>query len=186
VQSESAPGSGDVRPMPTDVERALAEQLDLQEVLADPTLHVYRNVVSAPLRAELHGPAQDASALPSYFEAAGSVSLAGSPPVLTDHSGYSTAEGVVNADTTVYVANDESSRWSLSVNGHNVPRTTGFGWANAFHVPEAGNGALRFDTPITRYLLLLVQVALWVLLVRVLWRGRRAERLAAMPIVDAP
>ena len=113
VQSESAPHSGDVRPLPTDVERALAEQLDLQEVLADPTLHVYRNVVSAPIRAELNGPAAEASALPSYFEAAGGVSLAGSPPLLTDHSGYTTAQGAVNTDSTVYVAN-ASSRWSLS------------------------------------------------------------------------
>ncbi|HEX4821811.1 MAG TPA: glycosyltransferase family 2 protein [Acidimicrobiales bacterium] len=186
LQSESAPGSGDVRPLPTDIERALAEQLDLQEVLADPTLHVYRNVVSAPIRAELQGPAVDASALPSYFDAAGSVSLAGSPPVLTDHSGYSSAKGPVTSDSTIHVANEASSRWSLSVNGHNVARTTSFGWANAFHVSEAGNATLRFNTPITRYGLLLVQLALWVLLMRMLWRGRRADRLASIPIVDAP
>jgi len=186
VQSESAPDSGDVRPLPADVERALAEQLDLQEVLTDPTLHVYRNVVSAPIRAELSGPAAEASAQPSYFDAAGSVSLAGSPPLLTDHSGYTTAKGAVNADSTVYVANASSSRWSLSVGGHNVPRTTGFGWANAFHVGDAGTATLRFNTPITRYALLLVQLALWVLLIRTLWRGRRADRIAAQPIVDAP
>jgi hypothetical protein len=182
VQAESAPGSGDVRPMPTEIERALAEQLDLQEVLADPTLHVYRNVVSAPIRTELHGPAVDASALPSYFDAAGSVSLAGSPPLLTDHSGYTTAKGSVNVDSTVYVANESSSRWSLSVNGHDMPRTTGFGWANAFHVGEAGNATLKFSTPITRYALLLVQLALWVLLIRWLWRARRADRAATGPV----
>jgi len=179
VQAESAPGSGDIRPLPTEIERALAEQLDLQEVLAYPTLHVYRNVVSAPLRAELHSPAIEASAQPSYFDAAGSVSLAGSPPLLTDHSGYTTAKGAVNANSTVYVANDASSRWSLSVDGHNVPRTTGFGWANVFHVGDAGNATLRFNTPITRYGLLVVQLALWVLLIRALWRGRRDDHASA-------
>jgi hypothetical protein len=184
VQAESAPGSDDVRPLPTEIERALAEQLDLQEVVTDPTLHVYRNVVSAPIRTELRGPAVDASAVPSYFDGAGSVSLAGSPPLLTDHSGYTTANGSVNADSTVYVAND-SSRWSLSVNGHDAPRTTGFGWANAFHVGETGNATLRFNTPITRYGLLLVQLALWVLLIRALWRGRGADR-AAMRAPEEP
>jgi hypothetical protein len=92
----------------------------------------------------------------------------------------------VNANSTVYVANDASSRWSLSVDGHDAARSTGFGWANAFHVDAAGNATLRFNTPITRYALLLVQVALWVLLIRALWRGRREDRIAAQPIVDAP
>ena len=183
VQGEAAPSSGDVRPLPATVERALAEQLDLQAVLIDPALHVYRNVAAAPIRTELHGNAVDASASPSYFDAAGSVSIAGGPPLLTDHSGYAYAKGAVNGGSTIYLANESSSHWSLSVNGHDAPRTTAFGFGNTFQIADSGIATLRFKTPITRYLALLLQVAIWVFVLRRLsrwWRDDRREHRRAL------
>ena len=188
VQAEIAPGSGDVRPLPAAVERSLAEQLDLQEVLVDPTLQVYRNVAAAPIRTELRGNAVDASTQPSFVDGAGSVSIAGSPPLLTDHSGYGFAKGAVNAGSTMYLADESSSHWSLSVGGHDAPRYTAFGWANAFQVRDSGIATLRFKTPITRYALLAVQVALWAFVIHRLWiwrRNERAERRARRNEVEA-
>jgi hypothetical protein len=176
VQTASAPETGDVRPVPSAVERALAEQLDLQEVLVDPTLHVYRNVASAPIRTELRGTAVDASTQSPFFDVAGDVDLTGSPPLLTDHTGYGYAKGAVNAGSTVYLAADASSHWSLSVDGHAAPRRSAFGWANAFRIDASGVATLRYKTPITRYALLLLQVAIWVFVLRLWWRWWRAER----------
>jgi hypothetical protein len=180
VAGASAPGSGDVRPLPADVERALAEQLDLQEVLDDPNLHVYRNVSWAPTRAELKGAAADAASQSPFFDAAATTDLSGAPPLLTDHSGYASAKGHVNAGSTVYLANESSSHWSLTVDGRDAPRTKAFGWANQFRVDQAGNASLHFSTPISRYVLLLVQVGLWVFVIRQL----RRPRTAVQPILD--
>jgi hypothetical protein len=176
VPGESAPGTGDPRPMPADIERALGEQLDLEVVLSDPNLHVYRNVSWAPIRTELRGPAVDASTRFPFFDAAAAVDLAGSPPLLTTHSGYATAKGSVNAGSVMYLANASSPRWSVTVNGRDAPRSKAFGWANSFRIDEAGSATLRFNTPVSRYGLLAVQVGLWLFALRKLWRWRREAR----------
>jgi hypothetical protein len=162
--------------LPRDVERALAEQLDLEAVLVDPNLHVYRNASWAPIRTELKGAAIDAATNSLFFDAAAAVELSGSPPLLTDRSGYATAQGTVNAGSVAYLADASSSRWSLSVNGHDAPRAKAFGWANQFRIDEGGSATLRFNTPITRYALLAFQVALWTLAIRRLLTWRKEER----------
>ncbi|MEY2458993.1 MAG: hypothetical protein QOG30_823 [Acidimicrobiaceae bacterium] len=178
VQGESAPSSGDARLLPGDVERALGEQLDLQEVLADPHLHVYRNVSWAPIRTELQGPAVDAASTSPFFDAAAATDLTGSPPVLTDHSSYATAKGSVNAGSTIYLADASSPNWTLTVDGHDASRTKAFGWANEFRVDQGGVATLHFKTPISRYVLLAIQVGLWVIAIRRLRVWRAQERTA--------
>jgi hypothetical protein len=96
--------------------------------------------------------------------------------VLTDHSGYATAKGAVNAGSVIYLADASSPRWSLTVNGRDAARTKAFGWANQFRVDQAGSATLRFSTPISRYALLAVQVLLWVIAIRRLRRWRTQER----------
>jgi hypothetical protein len=178
VAGESAPSSGDARPLPRDVERALGEQLDLQEVLADPHLHVYRNVSWAPIRTELKGAAVEAASNAPFFDAAAATDLTGSPAVLTDHSKYATAKGSVNPGSTIYLANAASPNWSLTVNGHDAARTKAFGWANEFRVDQGGTATLHFQTPITRYALLAIQAALWIVAIRRLRQWRSQERAA--------
>ena len=53
VQTSAAPDSEPVHPVPPAIDRSLAEQLDLQEVLADPHVQVYRNEAWAPIRTAL-------------------------------------------------------------------------------------------------------------------------------------
>jgi hypothetical protein len=177
VAGQSAPGSGDRRPLPQGVERALAEQLDLQEVLGDPELHVYRNVSWAPVRAAVSGPALDAvQRSAAFFDSAATADLSSSPPALTDHSGHARAEGPVDKDSTVYLAAASSGNWSLHVAGADMPRTKAFGWANSWTVDRSGVATLSFKTPITRYGLLALQVILTVYALRRLWRWRAEER----------
>jgi len=175
VAGASAPGSDDNRPLPADVERSLAEQLDLQEVLADPHLHVYRNLSWAPIRAELKGAAVNAASQSPFFDAAAATDLTGSAPLLTDHSGYAGAKGHVNAGSTAYLAEASSPNWSLTVDGRAAPRSKAFGWANQFRVDQAGTATLHFDTPLSRYVMLLIQIALWTAAIRLLLRWRSAS-----------
>jgi hypothetical protein len=178
VAGESAPSSGDVRELPAAVERALGEQLDLQEVLADPHLHVYRNASWAPIRTVLQGSAVDAASKSPYFDSAAAADMSRLPPALTEHSGYATASGKVDGGSVLYLANASSARWSMAVNGRVVPRSKAFGWANQFQIDQGGSAKLHFNTPISRYGLLFIQVALWAFALRRLWRWRSQERAA--------
>jgi hypothetical protein len=179
VQTAAAPSGQPTQPVPPAIDRSLAEQLDLQQVLADPHVQVYRNVAWAPTRTALSPAAAQATKSNSYFDVVSDVDLTGSPPLLTQHQSFATASGKVGDGTTVYVANAPSERWSLKVDGKTVPRSDAFGWANTFAVDHGGNGELRFNTPVWRYGWLLLQAALW-LGVIVLWRrsGRPAEEAA--------
>jgi hypothetical protein len=162
VQNAAAPAGTPLRPLPPAIDRSLAEQLDLQQVLTDSHVQVYRNVAWAPSRTALDPAAAEASSRGPYFDVVAGVDLAGSPALLTQSSGYTSASGPVADGTDMYLANASSSRWSLKVDGHTAPRTTAFGWANAFSVEQGGQGKLTFKTPVQRYLLLLLQVALWI------------------------
>ncbi len=176
VQTAAAPSGQPMQPVPPAIDRSLAEQLDLQQVLADPQVQVYRNVAWAPTRTALSPEAARAAGSSSFFDAVSGIDLTGSPPLLTEHQGYGTASGKVGDGTTMYLANAPSERWTLDVDGHSAPRADAFGWANTFAIDHGGDAKLRFDTPLSRYGLLLLQVALWTGAI-VLWRrAARPER----------
>ena len=72
---------------------------------------------------------------------------------------------------TSLVSPGASDHWKVSVDGTTAPRSEVFGWANQFDVDQAGAGRLTYDTPITRRLLLVGQIVLW-LVAFVAWRRR--------------
>jgi hypothetical protein len=78
----------------------------------------------------------------------------------------------------VYLAEASSERWVLETPSSEAERVEVMGWSNAFNVDEPGDASLRFDTPLTSRLILLGQVALWVLAIGYLLRVRvvRDER----------
>ena len=63
------------------------------------------------------------------------------------------------------------SRWTVK----SAPRSEVYGWANQFDVDQAGDGSLTYETPITRRLLLVGQIVLW-LVAFVAWRRVRGVR----------
>jgi hypothetical protein len=114
--------------------------------------------------------------------------LAGAPVALAglDPSDPDDLEGTVDAPGLVYLANGGGDRWSMDVDGEDVPREDAYGWASTFTVEQAGPGRLTFDTPPTRWLALLGQVVLWVLAIGYLLRVRVVEdERDALP-VEAP
>jgi hypothetical protein len=179
VETAAAPDGATTRPLPPAVDRSLAEQLDLQQVLADPQVQVYRNAAWAPSRTTLSPPAAEAAKAGPYFDAVAGVDLTGSPPMLTDHEGHTTASGNTGAATNLYLADAANSHWSLDVDGRTAPRTDAFGWANTFAIERGGSAKLSFKTPVQRYALLVLQVVLWIGAILLWRRSRRAAKAAA-------
>jgi GT2 family glycosyltransferase len=168
VPSRAAPDEDVPRHRPPpDLDAALAAQLDLKRLQVDPSATVYQNVAAAPLRAALPA-GVDATSRPPL-----GVDLSGATPVMP-----STREAVSwNGDVPnreAFLSEASSSNWRLNVNGEPVTRRKAFGWANSFANERTGNASLGFRTPFTSRLLLLVELALWVLAIRWALRHRRA------------
>ena len=155
-------------PAPEQLRRALVSQIDLRLLPSDPGFAVYENTSWGPLRAQL----PDRLNGPIPTQLGPGVDLSGSEPVLPG-DGPVRFEGEIPADRTVVVAESPSTRWALSVGGVNVGRQDAYGVANAFRPGSPGKATLRYKTPVVRYGLLLLQVALWGLAIRVLLGLRR-------------
>lgn len=156
---------------------ALGEQLDLGEVEVDTGLRVFRNAAWTSSRSLL-ADTEVGRGGGAYVTEALDADLAGSPSVLARVEGPSRFEGPLDEGDEVLWASAGSPRWRLEVDGQRAARSQVFGWANAFTVPSGGDAVLRFDTPITRHLLLAGQGILWVLVASMVRRARRAEAVA--------
>lgn len=170
VPTELGTGStvGGTYPVPASITRALVSQIDLRLLPSDPGVAVYENTSWGPGRAFL--PDRLAGPLPQQLGpgadlAGGAAVLPGTGPVK-----YS---GPVPGGGTVLVSEAPSARWQLQVSGAAASRQTAYGVANAYRTGSAGNGVLRYRTPLLRYVLILVGLGLWLLAGRYLVRLRR-------------
>jgi hypothetical protein len=94
--------------------------------------------------------------------------------VLPDIQGYSDWSGSLDQPGELFVS-AAGDGWKLQVDGSDVASTEALGWANSFPVEQAGDATLRFDTPVTRWLALAGQVALWLIAFAYLLRVRVRE-----------
>jgi len=173
VVPTQARGSAPPTPgIPPGLTRALGSQLDLRLLPADASLAVYENTAWGPGRS-LVPEAVARAGIPE--ELGGGADLAGGQAIVTG-GGPVRFDGEVPAAGTALLAEGPSSRWSLEVEGRTAARTTAFGVANAFDVERPGSGRLRFGTPVLRYGLVLLQLALWAGLARYLVATRPRRR----------
>jgi GT2 family glycosyltransferase len=172
VTEAAAPFGDDQRTVPADLATTLEAQLDLAQISVNPVLHVYRNTAWAPTRAQLPDSVASAFAASAYFPTARSLDLTGTAPALLSGSTRH-FDGDLPDHAYLYLSAASSSGWRLTVDGRSIPRSKALGWANGFEVGVRGSATLSYDTPPVRRLMLLVQVALWVLAVRQIWRWRR-------------
>ena len=160
---------GPQRPPPASLTRALGSQLDLRLLPSDPATVIYENTAWAPSRS-LVPPAVVEAGIPDTL--AQGADLSGSQAVLGGRGPVRYA-GSLPSEGTVLVAEAPSSRWTLTVDGDNVPRADAFGVANSYSAVSGGKAVLRYRTPLVRYVGLLVEVALWVGAVQLFRRLRR-------------
>jgi hypothetical protein len=154
----SAPSraAGIVEPLPDGLLATMGRQLDLHRVEIDPEIHLFENTAWMPVRALVQGPAADALAGDRLFSTAAA----------TDFSAATPAVDRIEAGQ-VHLAVPASSRWRLEVDGDAVPRSKSLGWANRYEVAAPGTAHLSYQPPLARYLAVLAQVALWVVVVLV-------------------
>ncbi|HEX2698796.1 MAG TPA: glycosyltransferase family 2 protein [Acidimicrobiales bacterium] len=159
------------RPPPPDLPAALDAQIDLKKLQGDAALLVYENAAWAPGRSKVA--AETLAAGAGGLAALRDVQLAGSPPVLPSVRTPTRFSGPLAAGDTVLLSEGASSHWSLRVAGRSAPRTKAFGWANGFTAPASGGATLRYRTPLVRYGAIVVELAVWALVIRTLIAGRR-------------
>jgi hypothetical protein len=162
------------RPVGDEVEAALASQLDLRRVAADPSALVYENLAWVPRRAVIVS-----GEVP---EEATTGMLAATPPpdglpVLEDRVSAREQRGVIEPGT-VLMADADGGNWSLDVGGDDEPRRPAYGWAQAFEVESGGAAVLHHDRPTSTLLLVIGQVAVWLIVLRIVIAepGRRRLR----------
>ncbi|HEX2064059.1 MAG TPA: hypothetical protein VHE80_06525, partial [Acidimicrobiales bacterium] len=160
-----------------DLTPALDAQVDLTRVESDDALRVYENSAWVPARARLT-PAAAAAIGASGVGAVQAAELAGSEPVLQSERSPTRFKGQLRDGDDVLLSESYSRRWQLRVEGDAAPRTRAFGWATAFRSPASGSATLRYRTSPVRYLAVVVEVALWVVVLRQLVLYRRRERTA--------
>lgn len=175
LPGRAAPGRGRTGnlPVPRDVREAFAAQVDLRQLESDPAIEIYENAAWGPMRAKVEGDVLEALRRPGLASSV-LTELRGAAPVLPESNGRTTFEGPLAAGY-VYHAEAASTNWELTVAGERVAHDRA-SWANAFAVDRAGEATLRYRTPWTTYIVLLVQLGAWVATLRWLWRGRRKRR----------
>jgi hypothetical protein len=142
-------------------------------VESDEALTVYENASWVPGRARLGVEAAAASKAATAAALPGA-SFSGSEPVLDRRSSVVRFGGDVPLGSEVHLAQASSSRWELTVDGRRQSRRDGFGWANGWTVETSGQGRLRYRTSPLRWAAVLVELAIWVAVVRAWWRRRGA------------
>ena len=173
VPSRLAPGAGSspAFPPPASVPAALAAQIDLRQLPSDPSLLVYENTAAGPARSAL--PRGLAGSLPSRLSLG--ADLSGARPVLPGQPSQLAFRGPVGSGADVYLS-DASGRWKLTVGGKTAPRHRAFGWASVYRVGDGGRATLSYRTALVRYLAVVAELVLWVLVVRSLLRAWRRRR----------
>jgi hypothetical protein len=104
--------------------------------------------------------------------------MAGSDQVLPHVRGPLSFSGSVVSGQELLFGEAASSRWKLTVDGETQAHHTAFGFANGYTVGSDGSAQLRYRTPVTRYLVVAIELALWVLAIAavVVFRHRQHER----------
>ena len=173
LRAAPARSGAPVLDVPNDVLAALRAQIDLRLIETDDALVVYENAAWAPAVAVLPSPALEASRR-SGPDSARTTELAGAPPVLrqvrpTRYEGEWPGPELLLSEAY-------SSRWRFEAGGGAAAHRKAFGWSNAFTAAPSPSSTLRYRTSPLRYAALVLQLALWVGLVRSIVLGIRQRR----------
>jgi hypothetical protein len=169
---------------PPALSEALASQLDLRLLPSDPASVIYENIAWGPGRA-IVAPAVSGGAANLPEQLGRGADLNGGTPVLAGN-GPVQFEGPLDAAGQVLVSESPSAQWELSAGGHGAPRQTAFGVANGYTVSQPGKAVLNYRTPLIRYGALILELALWVLAIRLALRLRRRESAPARQYLSGP
>lgn len=161
-------------PAPPDLAPTLRAQVDLKQLDSDQALLLYENSAWVPGRAAL-GLGLDEASRHAGAAALRDADFAGTRAALPTAHSATDFGGPVKQGDHIFVSEASSPNWHLRAGGDAAPRRLAFGWGNSFDVGKGGVATLRYATPVTRYLALLIEVGFWVAAV-VLVARRRSEK----------
>jgi hypothetical protein len=163
--------------VPSDLLAVLDGQLDLASVTVNQGVRVYKNSAWGPGRSLLPVDTKlpDGGDGGNILSGRRSGAIATGVAILPESAGYASWAGTIDGPGEVYLSSAGGDNWKLKVDGVPADRSSAFGWASTFDVGNSGRGSLYFDTPLTRWLALAGQIALWIVLVIYLLRVRVRE-----------
>ena len=160
-------------PLPEGLLAALSTQLDFRRVYLASDLVIYENMAWVPSLSVLD---ENSSALSKQAgdEVLLSSALQSTMPIarIDDISSVTTEVGV----STVYLAVPFSDRLRLDVAGMDAQPRVAFGGATAFDVSVGGPATLRYSTPISQYVFVVIQSLLWLLVILAVFDIGRIQR----------
>lgn len=161
-------------PVPAGLADALSAQLDFRRVYSASDLMIFENSAWLPTLSVL----DDETAM---------ISSQGGDEVLLSSSLHSTVPlhfsgefdnsslGVIGVGT-VHLAVPFNENIRLQVGGAEITPRVAFGGTTAFDMPVGGNSVLTYSTPVTHFVLIFVQVAMWLVLIAIAIDARRLRR----------
>lgn len=161
-------------PVPTGLIDALSAQLDFRRVYSASDLLIFENSAWLPTLSVLDDETAVIS-LQGGDDVLLSSSLRATSPLRFESDFDRTSLGVVDGGT-VHLAVPYSENIRLRVGGAEVAPRVAFGGTTAFDLPLAGTAVLAYSTPITHYVLVLVQFAMWSVLIAIAIDARRLRR----------
>jgi hypothetical protein len=170
----AAPTSEQTRPADPLLRDTLSEQLDLAQVESEPGLDLYQNEAWAPSLAVL--PPDLANEAPDGDDVDPTASalradLTAAAPVLGPRGSTEPA-----GPGRLLWAESSDDRWRASVDGDRVDRLDTFGWSNGWDVDEEAELSVTYEGGVMRPALLVLQAGMWLAVIAVLVRRRRAAR----------
>lgn len=164
----------DQLPTPAGLTEALSDQLDFRRVYSASDLMIYENIAWIPTLSVL----DDETAMISSQggdEVLLSSSLRTATPLPYGGSFDNTSLGVVDVGT-VHLAVPFNENVRLRVGGAEIEPRVAFGGTTAFDVPLAGEAVLIYSTPVSHFALILIQAAMWCVLIAIAIDARRLRR----------
>jgi GT2 family glycosyltransferase len=160
-------------PLPEGLLAALSTQLDFRRVYLASDLVIYENMAWVPSLSILD---DNSSALSKQAgdEVLLSSELKSTMPIarVGDVASVATEVGA----STVHLAVPFSNQLRLDVAGADVQPRVAFGGTTAFDVSDGGPATLKYNTPISQYLFIVVQSLLWLLVMVAVFDIGRIQR----------
>jgi GT2 family glycosyltransferase len=160
-------------PVPHDVLAALRAQIDLRLIETDDALVVYENAAWAPVVSVLPPAALEGSQH-SGPDSARTTELAGAPPALRQVRS-TRYEGEWPGPELLF-SEAYSRRWRFDAGDADTAHRKAFGWSNAYTAPATPSATLTYSTSPFRYAALLLELGIWIGVVRLVLSGMRQRR----------
>ena len=151
--------SADPLPVPSGLLESLGGQLDMVRSITTSNFARFENRASIPTTARLDDALAAASTADSPDALVG-IPTGGATPVLPGAIEQRRAAGDVEAGV-LHFGTPLDGNWTMRVGSTDVEGRVSFGVATAYDVPGTGPATLEYSSPSSRMLWLIVQAALW-------------------------